>query len=63
MLYHAGNHHEGEHRDCIQLANPNQPPVRKLLIRRIFAHCYDQGLFIENEDQVGAAIRCPSPPP
>lgn len=46
LLSHDGNHHEGEHRDCIQLANPNQPPNRKVLIRRVFGHCYDQGLFI-----------------
>ena len=60
LRYHAGNYLEAEHRDCLQLANPNQPPVRKMLVRRLFAHCYDQGLFIENEDQRIYASRLPA---
>ncbi len=53
FLGHGGNHTRGEHRDIIQLANPNQPPIRKMLIRRVFGFGdgQSQSLFIENEDQ------------
>lgn len=53
LLGHSGNHLDSEHRDVIQLANPNQPAVCKLLIRRVFGlgEGQSQGCFIRNEDQ------------
>lgn len=61
LLGHEGNHTAGEHRDIIQLANPNQPPDRKVLLRRVFGYGngQSQALFIENEDQRIAASRLP----
>lgn len=62
LLGHSGNHLEGQHRDVVQLANPNQPPVRKILMRRVFGYGdgMSQGCFIRNEDQDHVQSRLPS---
>ncbi len=64
LLGHGGNHTTGEHRDVIQLANPNQPPNRHVLLRRVFGYGdgQSQALFIENEDQRIASSRIPNWP-
>lgn len=61
LLGHRGNHLDAEHRDIIQLANPNKPAVRKVLIRRVFGYGdgQSQGCFIRNEDQDFTSERLP----
>lgn len=61
LLGHEGNHTSGEHRDIVQLANPNQPPNRQVLLRRVFGYGdgKSQGILIENEDQRIDSSRIP----
>ncbi|WP_269538791.1 hypothetical protein [Cerasicoccus fimbriatus] len=61
LLGHEGNHTSGEHRDIIQFGNPNQPPNRQALIRRVFGYGdgKSQGSLIENEDQRISSSRIP----
>lgn len=62
LLGHAGNHTEAEHRDVVQFGNANGPPLRNVLLRRVFGYGdgQSQALLAENEIQRIPGNRIPN---